>query len=323
MKPLLILLLLSAFHLASFGQQIDYSLPPGFDKTISQNDYKTIADQSVAIVSKKYKVDNVKNGTIIVGHEQAFDLDNLVSKCIAETDHTKWASIISEHFNALFSSMDQKAGIDLHNYETVKPYLSIRIYPAETVEARGGTASLISRTDLEGTLSMLMLDLPQAFTPVSKTDFDTWHKTTDETFKAASDNIAKQPVTKVSKTFKVDNADVEFNFIENEDYAASYALNLEANMPDMVGEWGSVVAIPNKGLVTICKISKAHPVEFVKFIQRIKPLIEQSYSQHPNPVSTTFFWYYKGRFTPIPIQTDDKGNINVMAPMQLSSLMTK
>jgi hypothetical protein len=311
------------FCSSSYGQNIDYSLPPGFDKTISPSDYKTIADQAITIVSKKYKVENLKNGTVTVGNQQAFNLDNLVNKCIAETDHTKWTSIINDHFNALFSSMDQKAGIDLHNYETVKPYLSIRIYPTETVEARGGTASLISRTDLEGTISMLMLDLPQAFTPVSKTDFETWHKTADETFKAASENVAKQIITKASKTFSIDNADVEFNFIENEDYAASYALNLQTNMPDMVGEWGSVVAIPNKGLVTICKISKAHPVEFVKFIQRIKPLIEQSYSQHPNPVSTTFFWYYQDRFTPIPIQTDNKGNINVTAPVQLSALMTK
>jgi hypothetical protein len=96
-----------------------------------------------------------------------------------------------------------------------------------------------------------------------------------------------------------------------------------SNTLDMVGEWGSAIAIPNKGLVTICKIGKAYPVKFVKFIQRIKPLIEQSYSQHANPVSTTFFWYYKGRFTPIPVHTDDKGNINVIAPVQLSALMTK
>ena len=156
---------------------------------------------------------------------------------------------------------------------------------------------------------------------VSKADFENWHKTAEEAFKAASENIAKQPVNKASKTFKIDNTDVEFNFIENEDYAASYALNLEANAPEMVGEWGSVMAIPNKGLVTICKVSKAHPVEFVKFIQRIKPLIDQSYSQHAYPVSTNFFWYYQRKFTTIPINVDAQGILHVTAPIGLGTLM--
>lgn len=321
MKPILILSLLFLFGLNSFAQKIDYSLPTDFEKTISPKDYQTIVDQSVALISKKYKVDSVKNGAIAINDHQIINLNNLLIKCVAETDHKKWPSVISDHFNALFSSIAQKGNIDQHNYETVKPYLSIRIYPATTVESRGGTDKLVTRTDLEGTITLLMLDLPQAFTTVSKADFDTWNKSTDEAFKAASENIAKQPVNKASKVFKIDKTDIEFNFIENEDYAASYALNLEANAPEMVGEWGSAIAIPNKGLVTICKISKAHPVDFVKFIERIKPLIDQLYSQHASPISTNFFWYYKGKFTTIPINIDAQGILHVIAPIGLGTLM--
>ena len=326
MKLSSLLFLLFALHFSSFSQTINYSLPNDFSTTISEKDYKTIVDQSVLIVSKRYKIENVKNGAISVNSgqgQQLINLENLVSKCLNESDRSKWDSIIQDHFNALFNSIDQKNKMEVHNFESIKPYLSIRIYPNSTVQARGGTANLITRTDLEGTTTMLMLDLPQAFTNVLKPDFESWHKTIEEVFKAGLENINRQQMTKMTKAFTIDGVDIDFNFLENENYAASYALSLETNMPDMVGEWGSVVAIPNKGLVTICKISKTHPVEFVKFIQRIKPLIEQSYAQHPNPVSTAFFWLYQGKFTLIPVNTDDKGNINVIAPMGLSSLMAE
>jgi uncharacterized protein YtpQ (UPF0354 family) len=182
---------------------------------------------------------------------------------------------------------------------------------------------LVYRDDLEGTKTLLMLDLPQAFTPVSKKVFELWNKGTEEVFKVAVENAGKQKMESVTKTFDIDGASVEFNFLENEDYAASYALALSVNSPGLVGEWGSVVVIPNKGLVSVCKITKLKPVDFVKFIQRMKPLVEQYYTNNQNPVSKDFFWYYDGKFTRINVMKDDKGNINVIAPLGLSKLMTE
>jgi hypothetical protein len=79
--------------------------------------------------------------------------------------------------------------------------------------------------------------------------------------------------------------------------------------------------MPNKGLVNICKISKDKPVDFVKFIQRTKPLIEKSYQEHEQPISDQFFWYYKGQFTKIDVLTEANGNINVISPSGLTALM--
>jgi hypothetical protein len=95
------------------------------------------------------------------------------------------------------------------------------------------------------------------------------------------------------------------------------------NSPELVGEWGSVVAIPNKGLVNICKVSKDKPVDFVKFIQQTKPIVEKSYNEHPQPISNQYFWYYKGLFTKIKTMTDKNGAINVFSPVGLTELMTK
>ena len=326
MRILTLLIFLTSFQLRSFGQKITYTIPDGYEQDISKDDYKKIVDIAVSIVSKRYSIDYVKDGSIQLktGQDmQAVNLHNLIGKCVVVKEKAEWNKIIQAHFDNMFSSIEEQKKIDPENYETIKKYLGIRIYPEETVTQRGGTASLVAKTDLEGTYTLLMLDLPGAFTAVQRQMFALWKKDSSDVFRVAQQNINTQQVQKVTQKFEIDGANIEITFLGNEDYAASYALDLINNSPDLVGEWGSVLALPNKGLVDICKISKDKPVDFVKFIQRTKPLIEKSYREHPQRISDQYFWYYKGKFTRINVLTDANGNINVISPFGLTALMTE
>ena len=206
------------------------------------------------------------------------------------------------------------------NYETMKKYLSIRIYPKEAVDERGGTDSLVSRTDLEGTYTLLMLDFPGAFTPVRATMFEKWKKDTAEVFRVAQANVDSVKVQKATKSFEVQGGQIEITMLGEENYAASYALDLAHNTPELVGEWGCALAIPNRGLVSICKISRDKPLDFVKFIQLTQPFIEKSYQEKPQPISDQYFWYYQGKFTHIETNTDAAGHLNILAPTGLTYL---
>ncbi len=326
MRLITIFIFLTTLQMTSFGQKINYSIPDGYENDISKNEYKKIVDVAVPIILKRYNIEFVKEGTIKLkeGQDiQELNLHNLIDKCLLLEDKSQWDKIIQEHFYNIFSSIDEQKKIDPENYETIKKYLSLRIYPKETVIQRGGIASLVIKTDLEDTYTLLMLDLPGAFTAVQKQIFQLWKKDTTEVFKIAQQNINKQQIEKVTQKFDFDGTNVEITFLGNEDYAASYALDLIINSPDLVGEWGSVVVLPNKGLVNICKISKDKPVDFVNFIQRTKPLIEKSYNEHPQQISEQYFWYYKGKFTRINVLTDAKGGINVISPFGLTELMTE
>lgn len=321
-----LLLFLILLQMATFGQKITYNIPEGYENNISKEDYKKIVDLAVPIVAKRYSIDIVKDGTIFLKKDQemqALNLHNIIGKCVSVKDKSQWHKVVEGHFENLFSSIDEQMKIDPENYETIKKYFSLRIYPVEVVNQRGGTSSLIVKTDLEDTYTLLMLDLPGAFTPVQKEIFSLWKKDTSEVFKIAQHNVNKQQIEKVTQKFDIDGTNVEISFLGNEDYAASYALDLVNNSPDMVGEWGSVVAMPNKGLVDICKISKDKPLDFVKFIQRMKSRVEKSYQEHEQPISDQFFWYYKGKFTRINVIEQPNGNINVISPFGLSELMTE
>lgn len=313
-------------ELTASAQKITYDQPPNLPQKIGKSDYKFIVDSSVVIVKTRYQVALVQGGTIfvIIGKDTAsVHLDNLILKCLAEKDRSAWNMVIRDHFSNLFVSIDAQNQMDPKNYETVKKSLSLRIYPKETVDARGGPDQLVARTDMEGTYTLLMLDLPGAFTPVQKKMFDGWNKDQAEVFKTAQENVDTQKMYKGTRTLDFQGSHVEITIIGNDNYAASYALDLMNNSPELVGEWGCVVSIPNKALVNLCKISRDKPLDFVKFIQMTLPFNEKAYRDHPQPVSDHYFWYYKGAFTLIAVRTDDKGGVQVVAPVALGELMSK
>jgi hypothetical protein len=318
--------LVCAFALEARAQQVSYTVPKDYRQLISKPDYHLLVDSAVAAVARRYPVAAVHDGTIELRAGQpgvtAFNLHNLLTKCAAEPDKAQWPGLIRHHFTSLFSSFDEQRKIDPRSFESVRPYLSLRVYPEASLAQRGGAANLLTRTDLEGTATVLMLDLPGAFTAVPKTMFAEWHQAPAAVFALAQANVNQHAVARTTKELEAGPSKLTVSFLAEENYAASYALDLAANAPELVGEWGSVVAIPNKGLASICQISRAHPVDFVQYIQGTRTIIERFYQQHEQPVSPAFYWYYQGRFTRIIVTTNPDGSANVIAPLGLSALMT-
>src|SRR5689334_16839010 len=192
MKKTILFLYLISLNLISFGQTISYDIPSGYENDISKDDYKKIVDLAVPIVAKRYQIEFVKSGAIQLKKGQAMqtlNLHNLIGKCVAVKDKSQWNKVVEQHFENIFASIDERKKIDPSSFESVKSYLSLRIYPKELVNQRGGISSLVAKTDLEETYTLLMLDLPGAFTPVQKQIFDLWKLDTAAVFKVAQDNV--------------------------------------------------------------------------------------------------------------------------------------
>jgi peroxiredoxin len=211
---------------------------------------------------------------------------------------------------------------DPTNYETIKRSLSLRIYPKELVDAHGGADPLVTRVDLEQTYTVLMFDFPGGFTPVTSGMFREWHKNVAEVFQAAQANVDSANVARVSKSFALQDSAVEVNMLVEKDYAASYALDLGHNAPDLVGEWGCVVAMPFKGLVAVYKIDKGDRLSWTRFIRLTQPFIEKSYQEEPQPISDQYFWYYRGKFTRIGTYVEN-GVYHVAPPQGLAELLVQ
>jgi hypothetical protein len=211
---------------------------------------------------------------------------------------------------------------DPANYASMQKYLSLRIYPADIIDAHGGTDSLVTQTDLANTYTVLMLDFPGGFAPVRRSMFDQWKKNVAEVFQAAQANVDSSTPRRVSKSFSLQDTAIEVNMLVDQDYAASYALDLEHNMPDLVAEWGAVVAMPFKGLVAVFKIEKGDKLDWTRFIRLTQPFIEKSYQEQPQPISDQYFWYYHGKFTRIATYVQE-GVYHIAPPEGLSNLLVQ
>ncbi|MBT30883.1 MAG: hypothetical protein CMO01_14590 [Thalassobius sp.] len=323
-----IICLLAVSFTASQAQKldIDYTLPENVKGVFKKKEYKFIIDQTINTISKRHKVVAVKNGAIVFNAEgdlANFNFYDLLYKCTDYGKKSEWETVIDDYVNSVLSSIEARNQIDLYNFETIKDRLAIRLYPEYTFARYDSLDQLIYRSDLEGVYSMLMLDLPETFSPIYKEMFEAWNVSEDDCFKIAQQNINKQDVHKEQyelETFTGDS--IKMYFLANDDYAASYVLGLQNNSPELVGDWGSIVAIPNKGIVNLCPISKDNAFDFVPFIQRLIPVISQFHDQHPQPVSKDFYWYYKGEFTKVNLSQDEHGNTTVIAPYGLGELMT-
>lgn len=306
------------------AQKISYTVPELFKNEISEKNYKTIADFSIKEISKREKVFSLDDGVIKTESGFQAGLDNLLYKSKNQNDDKVLAAIVKEHFDGLFDSMDFSKSMDLKDFNKVKEHLSLRIYPEEYFDQYFKPENVVFKKDLEGTITILMLDLPTAFTNVMRKEmFDFWKKDEKDLFALAQQNINKQTVTKLTQEIDLGGSKIEISFIENETYAGSYALDLINNSTDFVGDLGSVVAFPNKGLINICKITTEKPVDFVKFIQGMKSLVEKFHDNHPYPISTDFFWYYNNKFTKIMVIEKPNGNIDVVSPDELTKLLVK
>lgn len=306
------------------AQKISYDVPKTFINNVSTKNYKTIVDRSILEISKHEKVISVENGLIKTESGFQAGLDNLLYKCKGENDNTILNSIVKEHFDGLFGSMDFSQSLDFKKFDQIKEFLSIRIYPKDYFEQYLKPENSVYKVDLEETYTILMLDLPTAFTNVARKEmFDFWKKDEKELFSLAQKNVNKQVVNKLTQEFDLQGSKIEINFVDDETYAASYGLDLVNNSKDFVGELGSVVAMPNKGIINVCKITKEKPLDFVKFIQGTKALIQKFHDDHPHPVSTDFFWYYDGKFTKIDVVENPNGNVDVISPYGLTQLLVK
>lgn len=306
------------------SQDISYDIPEGYEADISKKEYKFLVKQSLKEIKKNFKVVSIKSGAVTLEEGQPYsiiNLHNLILKCKSLDKNTR-KEIIEDHFASMAATTKVQEELDHTNFDSMKKYLAIRIYETSFVENAGGTEHLVSREDLEGTTSLVVLDLPTTFSPIQKELLTIWKKSKEEVFKIAQSNVNTQEFTKTTQEFDVNGNTIKLYFIENENYGASLALDLEKNVPEFIGDWGAAVAIPNKGIVNFCKISKDNPLDFVLFIQSLKPVVEQFYNEHPQKISKDFYWFYQGTYTKIEV-IDDGTSVNVVAPLKLAKLMSK
>jgi hypothetical protein len=175
----------------------------------------------------------------------------------------------------------------IEDFEKASKYLAVRIYQQDFMGSFK-LEELVHRKDLEGTVTVLVLDLPDSVESVLNTNIEKWNKQPEELFILAFDNLKEK--------FKREAERMENNFLKlsGEDiFVTSEALFFERNK-DCIGKFGSIFCIPNRDTLVAVAIDSDLDVEVG--LQLMIPFAENTFDQSEDMAITRhIFWYYEGK----------------------------
>ena len=244
-------------------------------------------------------------------------LTNVSEKC-KHCDPSDWPQVVADHFDALWEGQGEQEDLrkKIRDYSAIEPLLAVRLYPEDHVEVvHEGDG--VHREDLEGTVSVLVFDLPHVAVNVRPEDAAHWNKTDQELFDVGLSNVRSNTRPENDEE-EVGPGVVVKTLFGDSFYIATLALMLD-DYPDYVGTYGSLLAVPVRDQL-LC-----HPIEDVSVTDAMDamfPAVRDTYEEGPGSVSPHLYWYDRGKF--IALVAEDKGCAwSVRVPEEFQRLLDR
>jgi hypothetical protein len=233
------------------------------------------------------------------GNVHQLGLVNLGQLC-ARNEEKEWGQIVADHFRTLEKSQSEQKVLEgrLTDFDRVRELLAVRLWPASYLDELDAER-MIFRTDLPGTISALVYDLPSSIRNVTPDECGTWGKEKDELFSLALDNVREICIPDVSEQDIGDG--IRVTLLSDESFfVASHALTLEEH-EGCVGSFGSLVGVPHRHVLLSYPIES---LEVMQAIPRLIAIIAGMEREGPGSISSRIYWYQAGEFLDLPYRIE-------------------
>ena len=155
------------------------------------------------------------------------------------------------------------------------------------------------KVDFPGTMSTLVLDLPDKYESIDKETIDSWRVPVDSLFYIAQENVNKREEVEIREV-KESETNKVYSFF-SVDHSASYIRDIEKNADFAIGEFGAFVAIPTRGSAFVIPI---YDKSAIRALDKLRPTIKSFFDEDPGNITTDIFWYNKQTFKLISVVND-------------------
>jgi hypothetical protein len=173
------------------------------------------------------------------------------------------------------------------DFEKAARYLALRIYRQDFISSFK-LEEFVYRKDLEGTITMLVLDLPDSVESLLKADIEKWQRTPDELYARALDNMKEK--------FPRETERLENNLLQlsgDDIFITSEALLWEMHK-HCLGQYGVIFCLPNRHSLVCQPINSDLDVEFG--LQVMIPYAENTFDESlETGLTRHIFWHYEGK----------------------------
>lgn len=232
------------------------------------------------------------------GHTSVLGLQNVAQSC-AQVAVERWPSLIAEHFDCIFAvSGDQNAlTVDVGDFSKVSERLRARLYPLDLLSQ---SVETIHRPGPEGTIEVIVLDLPTTVRTISRSEARSWPIETEELFEIGRRNLRAAGL--LEHTPVVAQSGVEVYLYSGDPYyAASHVLFLDTYLPNDLPH-GALVGIPRRDVILLHIIRNIGVTEAIGMMLQA---IIGMYADGPGSLSPNLYWFQHGQFDMLPYTLDD------------------
>lgn len=321
--PILVILFICLFLIPTYAQV------PYWAAMLTEGQYDTFingiesyfAGKEVEITLYKgegYLVISDNNSGIEVYDEfkkakSEIGLHNLVQIC-NQYSQDQWSNIIKGHFTKIENMYSFKKEIEdkLDNFDEMKKYISVRIYPESYLEY-GNSDTYIYRKDYTGSISALVFDYPYHVANISTKQAEKWGVSRDKLFEIGLANVFK----KYNPQIYSENIDQENKIYLLSDYNSVFATSFIYKLADyqeLVGKYGSIVSMPHRHIILVYPIERRRNLE--KNLMGCMQATNGLFSEGPGSISNNLFWYYDDN-----VETIEMTNSRLELPEKLIDLV--
>jgi hypothetical protein len=215
---------------------------------------------------------------------------NLAQVC-QQAPRSRWPGLVRDHLDRSDPRLMQGVAESMtaSRYTEVRDNLLLRIYPEDYL-AQCPSATIVHRTDLPGTITVLVLDSPSSAMAVPTPIAQFWGVSTTELFARALANVALRSYP--WKRLELPPPCDPFDYATGDLYVTSQAL-CPGRLP-VQGRHGNLLGLPHRGILLCYPIDR---LPSLAPLEALLPMTHGMFRDGPGSITPHLYWHTpEGRF---------------------------
>ncbi len=224
-----------------------------------------------------------------------FGLQNIAQTC-SQADRDRWHDLVHSHFDCIFEATDDQNAltIDVRDFARMRSFVRSRLYPLDLLTQ---SVEAVYRSGPEGTVEVLVLDLPSSVRTITRSEAGDWPISSDALFEIGRTNLRASGDIKDNVVALQPGVDLHL-FTGDAFYAASHALIIDRYLPGDLN-YGALIGFPKRDILL------AHYIRNIGVTEAIGAMLQSVIGMHkdgPGSLSPNIYWYRAGEFVLLPYE---------------------
>ena len=232
----------------------------------------------------------------VMEQSSVFGLQNIAQTC-SQNDRDRWRELIDTHFDCIFENVDEQQNaltIDASDFGHMRQFVRARLYPLDLVNQ---SVETVHRPGPEGTVEVIVLDLPRSVRTVARSEADAWPLDHEALFALGRNNLRSSGLMKDNAVQMQPGVELHL-YASDSFYAASHILILGDYLPADLPN-GALVGIPKRDVLLV------HHIRNIGVAEAIGAMLQAVIGMHadgPGSLSPNLYWYRNGVLQVLPYE---------------------